>query len=54
MLRLSLSLACWIVLLVATGCGGAPADRTGGAGTGAATVIRSPAATTAGATSTRS
>ena len=32
MLRLSLTLACWIVLLTATGCGGGPADKAGGAG----------------------
>jgi TRAP-type C4-dicarboxylate transport system substrate-binding protein len=30
MLRPSLTLACWIVLLVATGCGGGPADKAGG------------------------
>jgi C4-dicarboxylate-binding protein DctP len=40
MLRLSFTLACWIVLLAATGCGGGPADKAGGAGSDKVTVLQ--------------
>ena len=39
MLRLTLTLACWIALFAATGCGGGPADKTGGAGKAKVTVL---------------